>query len=55
MNIDLQLIKNALSLFAKSFLILLGLIATASVADAGIYKKILGSETSGYGTTTLII
>ena len=35
---------------AKSVLILLGLTAAASAADAGIYKQILGS-----GTTTLII
>ena len=35
---------------AKSVLILLGLTAAASAADAGIHKKLLGS-----GTTTLII
>ena len=42
--------KNVLKPLAKSVLIPLGLTATASPADAGIHKKILGS-----GTTTLII
>ena len=37
----LPLIKNAL---AKSVLIHLGITAAASAADAGIHKKILGSE-----------
>ena len=47
----LPLIKNVLTPLAKSVLISLGLIAAASAADAGIHKKILGSE----GHTTLII
>ena len=46
----LPLIKNVIKPLAKSVLIPLGLTATASGADAGIHKKILGS-----GTTTLII
>ena len=47
----LPLIKNVITPLAKSILILLGLTAAASVADAGIHKKILGSG----NTTTLII
>ena len=39
----LPLIKNAIKLLAKSVLIPLRLTATASAADAGIHKKILGS------------
>ena len=46
----LPLIKNVLTPLAKSVLIPLGLTATASAADAGIHKKILGS-----GNTTLLI
>ena len=46
----LPLIKNVTKPLAKSVLILLGLTAAASAADAGIHKKILGS-----GTTTLIV
>ena len=45
----LPLIKNVIKPLAKSVLIPLGLTAAASAADAGIYKKILGS-----GNTTLI-
>ena len=44
------LIKNVIKPLAKSDLILLGLTAAASAADAGIHKKILGSR-----TITLII
>ena len=44
------LIKNVIKASAKSVLISLGLTAAASVADAGIHKRILG-----FGTTTLII
>ena len=47
----LPLIENVITPLAKSILILLGLTAAASVADAGIHKKILGSG----NTTTLII
>ena len=47
----LPLIKNVIKLLAKSVLIPLGLTTAASVADAGIHKKILGSV----NTTTLII
>ena len=46
----LLLIKNVITPLTKSLLILLGLTAAASEADAGIHKKILGS-----GNTTLII
>ena len=46
----LPLIKNVIKPLAKSVLIPFGLTATASAADAGIHKKILGS-----GNTTLII
>ena len=48
----LPLIKNVIKQLAKSVLILLGLTAAASAADAGIHKKILGS---GHNNTTLII
>ena len=40
----LQLIKNVIKPLAKCFLIPLGLNAAASAADAGVHKKILGSE-----------
>ena len=46
----LPLIKNVVKPLAKSILIPLGLTATASAADAGIHKKMLGS-----GTKTLLI
>ena len=46
----LPLIKSVIKPLAKSVLVPLGLTVTASVADAGIQKKILGS-----GTTTLVI
>ena len=39
----LPLMKNVIKPLAKSVLILLGLTAAASAADAGIHKKILGS------------
>ena len=39
----LPLIKNVIKPLAKSVLIPLGLTAAASVADAGIHKKVLGS------------
>ena len=42
--------KNVIKPLAKSVLILLGLTAAASAADAGIHKKVLG-----FGATTLII
>ena len=44
--------KNLIKPLPKSVLIPLGLTAAASVADAGIHKKILGS---GYNIKTLII
>ena len=46
----LPMTKNVITPLAKSVLIPLGLTASASAADAGIHKKILGS-----GNTTLII
>ena len=49
----LPLIKNVIKPLAKSVLIPLGLTASASAADAGIHKKILGS--GHYNNTVLII
>ena len=48
----LPLIKKAVKPLSKSTLILLGLIATASAADVGTHKKILGS---GHNNTTTLI
>ena len=48
----LPLIKNVIKPLAKSVLIILGLTAVASAADAGIHKEILGS---GYNNTAPII
>ena len=39
----LPLMKSVIKPLAKSVLVPLGLTATASAADAGIHKKILGS------------
>ena len=50
----LPLINNVIKPLVQSVLIPLGLTAAASVADAGIHKKILGSGHNG-NTTTLII
>ena len=50
----LPLMKNVITLLAKSVLIPLGLTAAASVADSGIHKKISGSSKQN-NTTTLII
>ena len=47
----LPLMKSVIQPLAKSVLIPLGLTATASLADSGIHKKILGSSHN----TTLII
>ena len=47
----LPLMKSVIKPLAKSVLIPLGLTAAASAADAGIHKKILGSDHN----TTLII
>ena len=49
------MIKNAIKPLAKSVLLLLGLTAAASAADAGIHKKIWGSGQSNPSPTTLII
>ena len=48
----LPLMKSVIKPLAKSVLIPLGLTAAASAADAGIHKKILGSDHSN--NTTLI-
>ena len=50
LKIDLPLVKSVLELLPKRGLIPLRLTTTASVADAGIHKKVLGS-----GTTTWLI
>ena len=50
LKMKLPLMKNGIKPIAKSVLILLGLTAAGSAADAGIHQKILCSE-----TTTLII
>ena len=49
----LPLMKSVIKPLAKSVLIPLGLTAAASAADAGIHKKILGSDHNN--NTTLII
>ena len=57
----LPLMKSVISPLTKSVLIPLGLTATASAADAGIHKKILGSSGHRHSSscashdTTLII
>ena len=51
----LPLIKNVIKPLAKNALIPLGLTAAASVADAGIHKKILGSGLNDPSSTTLRI
>ena len=43
LKIGLPLIKNVIKPLAKSVLIPLGFTASASAADAGIHKKVLGS------------
>ena len=53
------LIKKVIKALAKSVLITLGLTATASAADAGVYKNIVGSgkrplESTLHIATTLI-
>ena len=48
----LPLMKSVIKPLAKSVLILLGLTAATSAADAGIHKKVLRS---GHNNTTLII
>ena len=55
MKVRLPLIKNVLIPSAKSLLIPLGLTAAPSTANAGIYRKILGSAISGSIKTTLTI
>ena len=47
----LPLIKSVIQPLTKSVLVPLGLTAAASVADAGIHKKILGT---GHNTTLII-
>ena len=50
MGVDLPLMKNVLTPFTKSILVLLGFMTAVSATDAAIQKKICGS-----GMTTLII
>ena len=50
----LPLINSAIKLLAKIVLISLGLTAAASVADAGIHKKILGSDSDNKNTILII-
>ena len=47
----LPLIKNVITPLAKSVLILLGLTAAASAADAGIHKKVLGSVNNRHSSS----
>ena len=53
----LLLIKNVIKPLPKSVLIPLGLTAAASAADAGIYKKMLGSKnpSSSHNNNTVLI
>ena len=53
--LGLPLIKNVIKPLAESVLVPLGLTAAASVADAGIHKKILGSGLNDPSSTTLKI
>ena len=55
MKFCLPLIKIILIPLEKIVLLLLGLTAAASVVDAGVHKKILGSGIFGSRTTILII
>ena len=48
---ELPLIKNATKSLAKSVLVLLGLTAAASAADARIHKKILGSGPRNFSSS----
>ena len=50
----LPLIKNVIKPLPKIVLVLLGLTAAASAADAGIHKKILGSGNCPLSTTLII-
>ena len=50
MKVSLPLMKNLLTLLARSALLPLGLIAAASVTDANIQKKIFG-----LGTTSIFL
>ena len=60
LNTGLLLMKNVITPLAKTVLISLGLTAAASAADAGIHKKVLGSDlrhssSSALHNTALII
>ena len=50
----LPLIKSVIKTLAKSVLILLGLTAAASAADAGIHKKTLGSGRRNSSSSALL-
>ena len=51
----LPLISNVIKPLAESILIPLGLTAAASAANAGIHKKILGSEIDGINNIIKIV
>ena len=51
LKIGLPMMKNVITPLAKSVLILLGLTAAASAADAGIHKKILGSVNNRHSSS----
>ena len=53
LKIGLPLMKSVIKPLAESVLVPIGLTAAASAADAGIHKKILGSDHNN--NTTLII
>ena len=53
LKIGLPLMKSVIKPLAESVLVTIGLTAAASAADAGIHKKILGSDHNN--NTTLII
>ena len=55
MKVGLSLIKSLVTLLGKSVLILLGLTAATSAADAGIHKDVLWFRTYDSETTTLIL
>ena len=52
LKIGLPLIKNVIKPLAKSVLISFGLTVAASAADAGIHKKILGSDQRHFSSSS---
>ena len=55
MKVGVPLIKSLVTPLGKSVLILLGLTAATSAADAGIHKDVLWFRTYDSETTTLIL